>query len=232
MKRIFASIIAVACCIGIATAQDIVYLNNGSIIKGSLTEIALDQKVTVQTQDGNQYAFANNEIHRVTKDKDFVVDTKFSAPKGYRGFAEFSPLALSAQNLISFNLSTTHGYQFNHNVFLGGGVGFNIGYTSDNPISIPVFAEFRGNVGRRQVQFTYGARLGTEYGSGYITRYDVANDALYSEYVKGFGVYSGLRVGMRIPYSQHCAINLSAMTTLAIGTFSNFTTGLYLGFEF
>lgn len=232
MKRFFASIIAVACCIGIATAQDIVYLNNGSIIKGRLTEITLDQKVIVQTQDGNQYAFTNDEIDRVTKDKDFVVETKFSAPKGHRGFAEFSPLAISAQNALSFNLSTTHGYQFNHNVFLGGGVGINIGYSADSHISIPVFAEFRGNVGRRQVQFTYGARLGTEYGSGYRPRYDEVNDVLYSELVSGFGVYSGVRVGMRIPYSQHCAINLSAMTTLTLGTFSNFTTGLYFGFEF
>ena len=197
MKRFFASIIAAACCIGMATAQDIVYLNNGSIIKGRLTEITLDQKVTIQTQDGNQYAYANDEIHRVTKDKDFVVETKFSAPKGYRGFVELTPLAISAQKLISLNLSTTHGYQFNHNVFVGGGVAVDVGYSAASIISIPVFAEFRGNVGRGQVQFTYGARLGTEYGSAYETHYD--ENVLVSNFVSGFGVYSGLRVGMRIP---------------------------------
>ena len=72
MKRIITLMTVMACFIGIASAQDIVYLNNGSIIKGELTEIILNEKVSIKTQDGSSFVFSASEVKSVGKDQDYI----------------------------------------------------------------------------------------------------------------------------------------------------------------
>ncbi len=236
MKRIITLMTVMACFIGIASAQDIVYLNNGSIIKGELTEIILNEKVSIKTQDGSSFVFSASEVKSVGKDQDYIstqaTETRYIAPTGYRGFVDITAFSLSAQKALSFKVSTTHGYQFNQYAFLGGGVGLDLSYSANNAFSIPVFAEYRGNAGKGAIQFTYGARLGMEYGTYYETIYDEVANTVTDVFTAGLGVYSGLRIGMRIAYSPHFAFNISSMTTLTYGAFSDFATGLSIGFEF
>ncbi len=42
----------------------------------------------------------------------------------YRGFIEFAPgVSFGSEKILAIDLLTTHGYQFNHWLFLGGGIG-------------------------------------------------------------------------------------------------------------
>jgi hypothetical protein len=47
-------------------ARDVVYLKNGSIIKGKITEIIPDTSVKIQTADGSIYAYSMSEVKKIT----------------------------------------------------------------------------------------------------------------------------------------------------------------------
>ncbi|MBP9152594.1 MAG: DUF1566 domain-containing protein [Flavobacteriales bacterium] len=48
--------------------QDIVYLKNGSIIKGVIIEQILGQTIKLETRDGNIFVFQENEVEKLTRE--------------------------------------------------------------------------------------------------------------------------------------------------------------------
>ena len=49
-------------------AQDVVYLKNGSMIKGSVIEMIPNQSIKVQTADGSLFVYQMNEVDRIERD--------------------------------------------------------------------------------------------------------------------------------------------------------------------
>jgi hypothetical protein len=49
-------------------AQDILYLKNGSIIKGTIIELVLDKTVKIQTADGSIFVFTMADVEKITKE--------------------------------------------------------------------------------------------------------------------------------------------------------------------
>ncbi|MDE7375515.1 MAG: hypothetical protein K2N16_01555 [Muribaculaceae bacterium] len=136
--------------------------------------------------------------------------------RGYRGFVDWSNSAkfdmgfLSIENEpgddteIFTGISTTHGYQFNNWLYVGGGVGFEYNldwkayeneYDENARFIIPVFAE--GRLDAKWGRFTpyFSARLG-------------ANVAGHG------GVYFSPMVGYRFNWGRNSAINLGLGMTL------------------
>lgn len=52
-----------------AGTLDVVYLKNGNIIKGVITERIPGESVTIETRDGNVFVFTFEEIQRITREK-------------------------------------------------------------------------------------------------------------------------------------------------------------------
>lgn len=80
----------------------------------------------------------------------FVITQGYSQirMKGYRGFADLGAhfnIGDTDVKGTSYNVSTSHGYQFNSHVFLGGGVGFDY-YSDAEEVFIPLFANIRLNL--------------------------------------------------------------------------------------
>lgn len=131
--------------------RELVYLKNGSVIKGDVVELLPDSLVKIEVADGSVYAFDYKEIERIIRDsKDAVasknVDTHdsisdFSLKKGSRLFASAE---LMFGEMPGARFSATYGAQLNNKFFLGGGTGFCIAadWYSDH-YSIPVFADLR-----------------------------------------------------------------------------------------
>ena len=131
--------------------RELVYLKNGSVIKGDVVELLPDSLVKIEVADGSVYAFDYKEIERIIRDsKDAVasknVDTHdsisdFSLKKGSR---LFTSAELMFGEMSGARLSATYGAQLNNKFFLGGGAGFCLSadWYSDH-ISIPVFADLR-----------------------------------------------------------------------------------------
>ena len=136
-----------------AMAQETIYLKNGSIIKGNITEFRPAQSLTVETTDGSSFVCNINEIEKITRDASLYKstqnkserddsETSFSLNKGYRGFV-YSGFMFGDMNGI--DVFTIHGYQLHRKIFVGGGVGLryadDIG--DDTHIAAPVFGDFR-----------------------------------------------------------------------------------------
>lgn len=49
-------------------SEDVVYLKNGSIIRGQITEIIPNEKLKIQTRDGNLLVFTMDEVEKITKE--------------------------------------------------------------------------------------------------------------------------------------------------------------------
>jgi hypothetical protein len=50
------------------TQIDVLYLKNGSIIKGLVTEIITGQTVKIETPDGNIFVFKQDEVEKIVKE--------------------------------------------------------------------------------------------------------------------------------------------------------------------
>ena len=228
-------------------SRDIVNLKNGSVIKGSLTEFIVDNKAVLQTSDGSTFVYAAGDIEKITKDtsvatqqvttsnnrmtyntkseeskrqqelRTSTVNNRHMAKRGYRGFVDFSPgFYVTGEGAAAFEFSTTHGYQLNHNFFIGAGLGVDI-LTSeyyDASVFVPIFAAFKGNVGSGVAQFTYGTRLGLAVGD-------------YTPFLWN------VNVGLRLGFTPSFAMNITPdFGLMADGDYFWARIGLRVGIEF
>jgi len=63
--------------------QDVVYLKNGSIIRGTVVEQVIDKSLKIKTSDGNVFQFAMDEVQKIAKEA--VEESEFvtaSSPRG------------------------------------------------------------------------------------------------------------------------------------------------------
>ena len=70
MKHLFALIIALTVCISTygQNLQEVVYLKNGSVIKGTIIEQVPNESLTIKTADGSTFVWKMSEISKITKE--------------------------------------------------------------------------------------------------------------------------------------------------------------------
>ena len=235
MKRIITFMLIAICSIGIASAQRVttVYLNNGSIIKGELAEYIPGEKVSIQTTDGSLFVYNTDEVKSIETPSatETSVTTKHMARRGYRGMVEFAPFTLSTSGL-TLNLSTTHGYQFNHNLFVGGGIGlYSYIFSQAGETDVPLYIAIQSNVGEKKAQFTYGARVGTMLYTKH--EYTDPADPTITEINEGTGgLYFNLNLGLRLGFTPQYAMTIKPQLELLLGGFPTLNLGIGFGFEF
>ncbi len=104
--------------------NDVIYLHNGSILRGTLTE-RNDTLVKIMICCGNIFAFPAVEVSRISREK--AVSENVQIPrKGYLNFTTFGVLVGSSDDRKSapFSALMEHNYRFNKWIALGGVVGF------------------------------------------------------------------------------------------------------------
>jgi hypothetical protein len=166
------------------TMEEVVYLKNGSIIRGIIIEQVPNRTIKIQTADGNLFVYDVDEIEKLTKepapgkrnaternspppDAPAAPDEKrtgrFSGMIQYVGLT-VQPVETSSQ-VAYLEASFICGYRYRDRLFVGGGIGlehmfgdFHGGYK----LRIPVFATLRLNMNHRRIspyiQFDTGAR--------------------------------------------------------------------------
>ncbi|MDR3143098.1 MAG: hypothetical protein LBU37_15440 [Tannerellaceae bacterium] len=103
-----------------------------------------------------------------------------------------------------YEITTSHGYQFNPYIFLGGGVGLQLhtGVDEDtgvNLVAIPVFIDFRTNFTKQpstQIVHFAGLKIGSTTG-------------FFGEKVKTLGGYIAPSIGVKAMITPSFALNLS-----------------------
>jgi hypothetical protein len=137
MKRITGIIVLLTCFLSAVQAQeyrDVVFLKNGSVIKGFYKELYPNDSLRMETIDGGVLVCAFSDVERIAKERTslYVVNVQEDIdppirtwrPKGYRGFLEYGQDTNSKESkIVATGLITVHGYQLNRNLFVGGGFG-------------------------------------------------------------------------------------------------------------
>ena len=167
---------------------EVVYLKNGSIIKGVIIEQVPNVSLKIKTGDGSLIICQMSDVTKITKEERYTRDYR----KDTNDRKDFAYIGdVSDYNASKIELSTTHGYQFNNYFFVGGGVAFNY-YTDADLYAAPIYANFRANFINKKV--TPFADVKAGYAVGDIE-----------------GAYASIGVGVRFSLKGKKALNLALM---------------------
>lgn len=134
---------------GQSNYQDVVYLKNGSIIKGTIIEQVPNKSIKIETADRSVFVYQMDEIEKLTKE---VIQGKSGGSlsnsglqSGYKGIVELGyQIGTGDYGLDRLKLNIINGYQINPYFSLGFGTGLRY-YFDAGAAFIPVFADFRAN---------------------------------------------------------------------------------------
>lgn len=129
--------------------QDVVYLKNGSIIRGVIIEQVPEKSIKIETQDRNVFFFEMEEIEKFTKEEipgdSRATGERSGLNQGYRGVVETGfDLGVGDFGMDRFKVNIINGYQINPHFSLGLGTGVRY-YLEADAVLIPLFADFRTN---------------------------------------------------------------------------------------
>ncbi|MFI3292947.1 MAG: hypothetical protein SNI70_05460 [Rikenellaceae bacterium] len=85
MKQLFSLFAMVLMSISIASAQqyrEVIHLNNGSVIKGTIIEQVPNETYKIETSDGSQFVYSWSEVAKITKEA--VATTRNSENTGVK----------------------------------------------------------------------------------------------------------------------------------------------------
>ncbi|HKL02684.1 MAG TPA: hypothetical protein VJ911_03375 [Cryomorphaceae bacterium] len=136
------SLMLLAMCLFAQSANDIIYLKDGSIYKGSITEYLPNENTTIKLLDGRIIVLKTQNISHMTIGKDVVVKKNFDIKqKGYFHNSFLGPQWGQTENsgtTISFSYNMVNGYRVgNHHMGLGLGMENHAGNWY-----VPIYADY------------------------------------------------------------------------------------------
>lgn len=128
--------------------QDVVYLKNGSIIRGTIVEQVPNKSLKIETADKSVFVYEMDEVERIRKEN--ISDNsrgKTSGIKdGYRGILEVGyGFGVGDYGLDRLKVNFINAHQINPFFSIGFGTGLHY-YSEDvDAAVIPAFADLRAN---------------------------------------------------------------------------------------
>ncbi len=159
--RLIALSLAIMFSVSYLTAQsgtkDVVYLKNGSIIKGTILEMEMDKNIKIQTADGSIFVYAMSEVDRITKESvpSNEIPMVFERGKGSgSAFVLYGGGALPLGDFVKDDASNKNagfakpGWLAGAQFVTGGGIGFLIDASySSNPSKLDkIISDSIGNI--------------------------------------------------------------------------------------
>lgn len=157
------------------TPIDVVYLKNGSVVRGLLMEYTKGKEVKIKTVDGSVFVFTAAEVERVAKE--FVKEGEngavaagdgksngYSRQRGFRAFFEAS-IGGAPGLMVASTPALALGFQVSPLLFLGGGAAVShycvFVDSVDNiyHFGVPIFLDIRFDLGRKH-SFFMDTRIG------------------------------------------------------------------------
>ena len=160
--------------------QDVLYLKNGSVIRGVLIEQIPNVSVKIQTSDGSVFAYEMEDVEKMAKEQKQKTEKekktteptgKLKYPnRGYRGILSLS--YVTGNDVDGFSFTTVHGAQIFPKLFVGGGIGIedisylDMKYFGNNSewLFVPVFADVRFDFVKYKISPFVDLRLGVRFG--------------------------------------------------------------------
>ena len=154
MKKILFLLMLLTSCFTASIAQnmqEVVYLKNGSVIRGLIIEQIPGVSLKIQTSDGNIFAYPISDVKSITKEVTkntfgYSMNNNTGNERGYKGFVDLGyTFGIGDWGIDRLELSTSYGYQFNPYIFVGAGVAANY-YFDAECFGLPIFVHVRGNI--------------------------------------------------------------------------------------
>jgi len=176
---------------------DVVYLKDGSVIRGLVVEQIPDKSIKIEIYDGSVFVYNIDQVEKITKElnrrqrRQTHRNVRIYADPGQslRGYKGFIDGGYNFGDYESFEISTSHGYQFNNHIFVGGGIALRH-YSDYDVTSVPFFANFRANFIDNKVTPFVDVKTGYAVGD-----------------LEGF--YASIGLGLRIKLQNKMALNLT-----------------------
>ena len=145
--------------------QEVVYLKNGSVVRGIVIEQVPGVSLKIQTSDGSIFVYQMSEVVKITKEakngSSLHLNKNSGNETGYKGFwIELGyTIGVGDWGIDRLELSTSHGYQFNPYFYLGAGIAANY-YFDAEVIGMPIFAHLRSNILNNSISPYIDFRIG------------------------------------------------------------------------
>lgn len=165
---------------GQSNYQDVVYLKNGSIIRGTIIEQVPNISIKIETADRSVFVYQIDEIEKLTKEaiqvKSGISLSNSGLQSGYKGIVELGyQIGTGDYGMDRFKLNIINGYQINPYFSLGFGTGLRYYFDSGLTL-IPVFADFRANFMNNKISpylslgfgYSFDATNKSEEGVGFL----------------------------------------------------------------
>jgi hypothetical protein len=162
--------------------EDVVYLKNGGVTRGTIIEFKRDTTLKIQTKERNIFVYTFEEIDKVVREPVAVKEAPVQTPiketptpaskpvkakaefkqEGFHNITKAGPFAIT-----TYSVNFINGYQFNPHLLLGLGVGldtyqgltrgtvllpFTAG-TGYTDFFLPIFMDFRYHVSESRATF-------------------------------------------------------------------------------
>lgn len=144
---IFTLVIASVTLASAQQYREVIYLNNGSVIKGTIIEQVPNQTCKIETSDGSQFVYKWDEVTKITKE--VAAPTASTAVK-YQGevFTGFG-VGTGTFAMDRFYLHTIQGVRVGNHFSTGLGIGLNMimpyEFTYNLPeLFLPIYLNFKG----------------------------------------------------------------------------------------
>jgi len=186
--------------------EDVVYLKNGSIIRGMIVEQVPNQSIKIQTLDRNVFVFEMDQVERITKEE---VPQDIIVPQAEKPADPFSlkesGFEANVDMMLGINMDwgepviglyASAGYRFFTQFYLGGGLGYEV---LDMRTMLPVFLSVSNDFVRARV--TPSFRIDFGHAFGWIED-DGGSD--------WGGIFIDPSIGVRFNFSERFSMKLSS----------------------
>ena len=178
--------------------QDVVYLKNGSIIRGVIIEQVPNKSIKIQTAGQNVFFYQMDEIEKLTKEqRQGKSNSSFDnsgLQSGYKGIVELGfQIGTGDYGMDRLKLNIINGFQVNPYFSLGFGTGFRRYFDAEATL-IPIFADFRTNFIDNKISPYLSLGVGYSF--------DATND------FEGVGFLLNPTVGVSFKVSDKSALNI------------------------
>lgn len=205
---------------GQSNYQDVVYLKNGSVIRGVIIEQVLNKSIKIETADSSVFVYQIDEIEKLTKEpiqgKSGSSFSNSGLQSGYKGIVELGyQIGTGDYGMDRLNLNIINGYQINPYFSLGFGTGLRYYFDAEAAV-IPIFADFRANFMDNHVSPYLSLGVGYSF--------DATNS------FKGVGFLLNPTIGVSFKVSEKSAMNVGLGYEMQRMKFLYY--GLYSYYEF
>jgi hypothetical protein len=198
--------------------QDVIYMENGSVIKGSVLEYEPKGNIKIKILGGSILVYKSSEVVKILKDE--VPTSDYNVPKKkqkemhkpgkgwYNSITGGTLIGITDFGSPSFGLSLIYvsGYHFHRLFGIGAGISVN-SLTLFQYSFIPVYANIRGHLMKTSTSLFYDLNIG--YGIG-------LNDLFSNNAAQG-GLYLRPSIGIRFPstYKTHLVMDIGYIIQFA-----------------